>query len=104
MPFVNTREPWIIFGIAVFALLLIAVGADNVTTRLQSSDYWVGHTLEVQNAVSDLRSDIYSAEGSRLLYLMASDKRRLAVYDAAVRSIPIELARLDELTAGSPSR
>jgi signal transduction histidine kinase len=96
------RVPWIGFGTAILILVLIALAADDVTSRLESSQNWVNHTQEVERVLGRLRGDLLAAESARLLYLVTGNERRLNPYYSGAHRIPEDLGLLKTLTADNP--
>ncbi|MGH9771137.1 MAG: sensor histidine kinase [Candidatus Acidiferrales bacterium] len=96
------QVPWLGFGVAVLILVLVALAADDVTTRLEDSQYWVNRTQEVERVLGRLRGDLLAAESARLLYLVTGNETRLDPYYSGAQRIPADLALLKDLTVDNP--
>ncbi|HVB58894.1 MAG TPA: CHASE3 domain-containing protein, partial [Candidatus Acidoferrales bacterium] len=96
------QVPWLGFCVAVVILVLIALAADDVTTRLEDSQYWLNQTQEVEQELGRLRGDLLAAESARLLYLITGNETRLNSYYSGAQRIPEDLDLLKNLTADNP--
>ena len=67
-------------------LVLVAVSATSVilVDQAREDSGWVVHTVEVENQISTLLLEIRRAESGARGYLLTSEPRFLAEYDAAV--------------------
>lgn len=96
--------PWVGFGTTILFLVLIAVAADNLTTRLASDEEWVSHSQDIERVLGRLRGDLFAAETSRLLYLMTGSETRLAPYYSVSERIPNDINQLKALTIDNSSQ
>jgi signal transduction histidine kinase len=92
---------WVTFSFAVLVLVGIAIAADVTTERYASSEHWVTHTQQVTTWMIRLHSDLASAEAARLAFVTSGDPVELPDYDASSRQVPLDLARLVQLTSDS---
>ena len=95
---ISGQTLWLVFSSAVLLLVIIAVGADVITARYASSEDWVSHTQQVATLLIRLRSDLASAEASRLAFVSSQDPIELPLYNESSRQIPVDLATLERLT------
>ena len=95
----SKRTPWIEFALALFVLIAIAVASDAVTASLESAQYWVVHTHEVETATAQVRGDVVAAGNAREIYIITGDSEPLAEYERAKDAIPGELTQLQQLTS-----
>lgn len=100
----SKRTPWIEFALALFVLIAIAVASDAVTSSLESAQYWVVHTHEVETATAQVRGDVVAAGDARQIYIITGDPGPLAEYERAKGAIPGELTQLQQLTADNPAQ
>ena len=98
------RMPWVAFGTTLLFLILIAVAADKLTTRLESDDQWVSHSQDVERVLGRLRGDLFAAETARLLYVFTGNETRLAPYYTASQRIPTDIDQLKALTLDNSSQ
>jgi signal transduction histidine kinase len=103
IPHVSKRMPWIEFAMALTVLVVVAVASDAITSRLESAQYWVVHTHEVETATAQARGDVVAAAEARQSYIITSDPTVLAEYERAKGAIPGELSRLEQMTADNPA-
>lgn len=95
--------PWVAFGTTFLCLILIAIAADRLTTRLENDDQWISHSQDVERMLGRLRGDLFAAEVGRLLYVLTGTQTRAAPYNVSDR-IPQEVEELKALTADNPSQ
>lgn len=95
--------PWVAFGTTFLCLILIAVAADRLTTRLEDDQQWISHSQDVERMLGRLRGDLFAAEVSRLLYVLTGTQPHTAPYNVADR-IPEEVEDLKSLTTDNPSQ
>lgn len=96
--------PWVGFCTTILFLVLIAVAADNLTTRLKNDEEWVSHSQDVERVLGRLRGDLFAAETARLLYLTTGSETRLAPYYDVSGRIPDDINQLKNLTADNTSQ
>lgn len=96
--------PWVGFGVTLVFLILIAVVADNVTTRLADEQEWVAHSQEVERVLGRLRGDLFASESTELLYLVKGKETRLEPYYSNSQRISQDLDELKNLTVDNPSQ
>lgn len=96
--------PWVGFCTTILFLVLIAVAADNLTTRLKNDEEWVSHSQDVERVLGRLRGDLFAAETARLLYLTTGIEARLAPYYAVSGRIPDDINQLKDLTTDNTSQ
>ena len=98
------RMPWVAFGTILLFLILIAVAADELTTRLESDEQWVSHSQDVERVLGRLRGDLFAAETARLLYVFTGSETRLGPYYSASQRIPDDIDQLGVLTSDNSSQ
>ena len=96
--------PWVGFCTTILFLVLIAVAADNLTTRLKNDEEWVSHSQNVERVLGRLRGDLFAAETARLLYLTTGSEARLAPYYAVSGRIADDINQLKYLTTDNTSQ
>jgi signal transduction histidine kinase len=96
--------PWVGFGTTILLLILIAVAADNLTTRLESDEQWISHSQDVERLLGRLRGDFLGAETARLLYVLTGNETKLAPYYGLTERVPEDIAELKRLTSDNPSQ
>lgn len=96
---ISGRTLWLVFSCAVIVLVVIAVAADLLTTRYAASEDWVSHTMQVSTGLTQLRSDLASAEAARLAFVSSRDPVELPLFDQSSRRIPGDLSMLRRLTS-----
>lgn len=99
----NSLVPALLLGVIaiVAANTWLAVRALN---KLDSSQSWVEHTLQVINQVERIMGSAKDAETGNRGYLITGDKAYLAPYNAAVAELPGELDAFGQLTQDNPSQ
>lgn len=95
--------PWVAFGTTFLCLILIAIAADHLTTRLENDDQWISHSQDVERMLGRLRGDLFAAEVGRLLYVLTGTQTHAAPYNVSDR-IPQEVEELKALTTDNPSQ
>ena len=95
--------PWVAFGTTFLCLILIAVAADRLTTRLENDEQWISHSQDVERVLGRLRGDLFAAEVGRLLYVLSGTETHAAPYNVSER-IPEEVDELKALTTDNPSQ
>jgi signal transduction histidine kinase len=95
--------PWVAFGTTFLCLILIAIAADRLTTRLEDDEQWISHSQDVERVLGRLRGDLFAAEVGRLLYVLSGTETHAAPYNVSDR-IPEEVEELRALTTDNPSQ
>jgi signal transduction histidine kinase len=85
-------------------LVLVAVSATSVilVDQAREDSGWVVHTVEVENQISTLLLEIRRAESGARGYLLTTDPRFLAEYDAAVAGVLADADRLSKRASDNP--
>jgi signal transduction histidine kinase len=85
-------------------LVLVAVSATSVilVDQAREDSGWVVHTVEVENQISTLLLEIRRAESGARGYLLTSDPRFLAEYNAAVAGVLADADRLSKRASDNP--
>jgi signal transduction histidine kinase len=96
--------PWVGFGVTLVFLILIAVIADNITTRLADEQEWVAHSEEVERVLGRLRGDLFASESTELLDLVNGRETRLEPYYSNSQRISQDLDEIKNLTVDNPSQ
>ncbi len=104
MRYFSRRVSWLIFGLAVLILIVIAFGADRATALYSVSEAEVSHTHEVKTSLAQMQSNLFGARAGVLSYVLTGDNNRLDEFDRAEQRIPAVLAELSRLTADNPSQ
>ena len=86
------------FASAFIFLLIAAIAAGVVITRLTTSLKWIAHTYEVQVALGDISSTMTSAARARADFEANADESALRTFNTAISTIPEKLAHIDSLT------
>jgi CHASE3 domain sensor protein len=84
----------LLFGAAVFLLLLSALAAYDAVTRFRASQMWVSHSRDIQSALGELNNACARAGRARTRYVDTGDDNFLQDYLALAADIP---ARLNQL-------
>ncbi len=87
-------------------LVLIAISALSVVlvNQARKDNAWVVHTVEAENQINSLLLQLRRAESASRGYLLSSEPRFLADYEAASASIVPELDELTTLTQDNPAQ
>jgi signal transduction histidine kinase len=86
------------FAAAVILLLLSGLAAYATVVRLRTAQRWVGHTRDVQSALSDLNNLGSRAGRARTRYVDTGEETFFQDYQQAVGEIPAKLQKIRELT------
>ena len=86
------------FASAFIFLLIAAIAAGVVITRLTTSLKWIAHTYEVQVALGDISSTMTAAARARAGFEANADESALRTFNATISTIPEKLAHIDRLT------
>jgi signal transduction histidine kinase len=92
------------FASAIVFLLIATTAAGFVIARLSASLRWIAHTYDVQVALGDISSTLTVAGRARTSFELNTDEAALHSFDAAVASIPVKFARLEQLLADNPDQ
>src|SRR5882672_9475379 len=95
---------WLLFGLGVVLLVLIAFTADHTTKVLSDSEQLIAHTLEVKTVLGRVRADVLAAENARLGYVLAKDEPRIEQYERASHELPEWVEKLRGLTGDNPEQ
>ncbi|MBA2687106.1 MAG: CHASE3 domain-containing protein [Gemmatimonadaceae bacterium] len=100
------RSPIFFFGatlVAFSAALMVFIGLVLLSQRsVQSSTEWVDHTLEVQQRLGKLETDLVAAEAGQVAVLLTGDQSHLTSYYRATTDIGLTLRSLSFLVADNP--
>jgi signal transduction histidine kinase len=101
---VRRRSMSQILLLAAGFLVLVAVSATSVilVDQAREDSGWVVHTVEVENQISTLLLEIRRAESGARGYLLTSEPRFLAEYDAAVAGVLADADRLSKRASDNP--
>lgn len=94
----------LLFGAAVFLLLLSALAAYDAVTRLRVSQMRVSHSRDVQSALGELNNTCARAGRSRTRYVDTGDDNFLQDYLSVAADIPAQLKRLRQSTVDNPEQ
>jgi signal transduction histidine kinase len=86
------------FASAFIFLLIAAIAAGVVITRLTTSLKWIAHTYEVQVALGDISSTMTAAARARAGFEANADESALRTFNATISTIPEKLDHIDRLT------
>jgi signal transduction histidine kinase len=92
------------FGTAVVLLVISAIAAYSTAVRLRTAQRWVGHTRDVQAALSDVESLGSRAGRARTRYVDTGDAAFFEEYQAAANDIPAKLKLIEALTEDNPAQ
>jgi len=92
------------FGTAVLLLVISAIAAYSTAVRLRTAQRWVGHTRDVQAALSDVESLGSRAGRARTRYVDTGDAAFFEEYQAAANDIPAKLKLIEALTEDNPAQ
>jgi signal transduction histidine kinase len=87
----------IIVGLALVTAAVVAVGL--LVVRSTDADYWLAHTIKVQQAGEGLLSEIQVAEGAKRGYLLTGDTDYLNEFNQSSGAIPGLFEKLNNLVA-----
>ena len=98
------RAIWQILLLAAGLFVLIAISTLSVILVNQSrkDNAWVVHTVEVENQLNTLLLQVRRAESASRGYLLTSEPRFLADYDAASAAIGPDVDKLSALSQDNP--
>jgi signal transduction histidine kinase len=85
-------------------LVLVAISTASVVlvNQARKDNAWVVHTVEVENQISTLLLQVRRAESAERGYLLTTEPRFLAEYEAAVATIVPDVDKLAALTTDNP--
>jgi signal transduction histidine kinase/ActR/RegA family two-component response regulator len=96
----RTRLP-VVFGVLI-AVIAVAVVC---LSQLQNDRIaWIRHTLEVENALSDLSSTVFQAEAVQRGYILTGQQVYLRPYERARTGLGAQITELEGLTADNPAQ
>jgi CHASE3 domain sensor protein len=90
--------------LAAFPLIVAMLVIAGLAVRYQSQARWVRHTLDVEKSLEALQSALAEAEVDQKSFLLTGSREFLPPYDAALRSIPSEIADIQSLAQGNPQQ
>ena len=91
----------ILFGVMVVVIAVIIA----LIAHLQSDrEGWVRHTLEVEQALSDLSTTIYRSEAVERGFLLSGQPNFTQFYDTERAGIPAQIAEIQALVADNPQQ
>jgi diguanylate cyclase (GGDEF)-like protein len=97
-----TRSIWLLVGIAVTAILLLAAATVTQIYETAAATKWVEHTLEVIAAVNGTRTAFVDAQTSERDYVLTGDAADATRYRAVATGRGAMLEALKRLTADNP--
>jgi len=92
------------FGVVLAVLLINALVSYRATRRLINQDLLVSHTHDVLGELEATISTMKDAETGERGYIITGEARYLQPYESAVEQISNHVARLQQLTADTPSQ
>ena len=92
------------FGTAVLLLVISAIAAYSTAVRLRTAQRWVGHTRDVQSALSDVESLGSRAGRARTRYVDSGEAAFFEEYQAVANDVPAKLKVVEDLTADNPAQ
>ena len=90
--------------LAVFPLVIAVLAITSLAVRYHSQTQWIRHTLEVEQRLEALQSTLVDAEMEQREFLLTGSRDFLPHYEAAVRSLPTEIADIQSLTQRNPQQ
>jgi CHASE3 domain sensor protein len=84
--------------LAAFPLILATLVIAALAIRYQSQARWVRHAFEVEKSLEALQSTLLDAETEQKSFLLTGSREFLPPYDAAMRSLPTEIADIESVT------
>jgi len=87
----------IVVGLGLVAAAVIAVAV--LVVRSSEADFWLAHTVKVQQAGEALLSEVQLAEGAKRGYLLTRDSDYLIEFNQSTATIPRLLEELELLVA-----
>jgi CHASE3 domain sensor protein len=90
-------KPGFVFVLAILAIAAIAV-------RYYSQARWERHASDVEQSLDTLQSTLLDAEAKQRSFLLTSSKEFLPPYEAAMASIPTEIANIESITQSNPQQ
>jgi signal transduction histidine kinase len=92
----------VMFGfVLLMAAVIVAVWA---TERTQAHARWIGHTYQVQQAITDFYGQALRLDAARRGILLDGDPRIVRAFREADAALPVAFARLHRLTADNPAQ
>ena len=84
--------------------MLVAISTLSVVLVNQSrkDNGWVVHTVEVENQINTLLLEVRRAESASRGYLLTSEPRFLAEYEAAIAAVTADVDKLTALSQRQP--
>ncbi|HZG19766.1 MAG TPA: response regulator [Herbaspirillum sp.] len=96
--------PLIGFGVAILAVVLIALFTYEASASRGEAANAVSHTMRVREQLQSLVSTLKDAETSQRGFLLTGTETYLSPYNQARAALPGEIARLRELIADNPEQ
>jgi len=96
--------PLIGFGVAILAVVLIALFTYEASVSRGLAANAVSHTMKVREQLQSLVSTLKDAETSQRGYLLTATESYLSPYNQARAALPGEIARLRALLADNPDQ
>ncbi|ODS03797.1 hypothetical protein AUC71_07630 [Methyloceanibacter marginalis] len=87
----------IVVGLGLVAAAVIAVAV--LVVRSSEADFWLAHTIKVQQAGEALLSEVQLAEGAKRGYLLTRDSDYLIEFNQSTATIPRLFVELGDLVA-----
>jgi signal transduction histidine kinase len=94
----------VLFASALILVFLSGALAFIAISRLVQAQEWVGHTREVQVALSQVNTVVSRAGRTRAQYIDSGDPHHLQDHEGALAQIPTALADLKRLVSDNPSQ
>lgn len=106
VPMRKRFDPGVLAGIGVLAALIVvnAVVSYRNTRQLDEDAHWVAQTHEVLGCTSGVLRTLVDAETGHRGFAVTGRKEFLEPYEAAVATLPDQLARLKSLMSDNPSQ
>ncbi len=92
------------FGAAVILLLLSGIAAYIAGARLRTAQHWVGHSHDVQAALSDVSNIGARAGRARTQYVDTGDSAFYEEYQSAASEVQSKITHLGPLTSDNPEQ
>ena len=92
----------LLLAAGLFVLISISTLSVVLVTQSRKDNAWVVHTVEVENQINALLLQVRRAESASRGYLLSSEPRFLADYEAAFAAIIPDVDKLTALTHDNP--
>jgi methyl-accepting chemotaxis protein len=92
------------FAIAVLTVVVVGVSGHRATSDLIENDYWVEHTYEVREQLTELMSSLKDVETGQRGFLITGDESFLEPYNAGLSDVAKAQAEARRLTADNDAQ